>query len=423
MRLVYLCLAYLLVPIAAAVELARSIAEPVRRAHFGERFGFGPRLAPGAVWVHAVSMGEVQVAATLVRALRARSPATPVVLTASTATGRARAEALVGGDASVRYLPYDLPDAVARFFDRVRPSRGIVLETELWPSLYRAARRRGIPMTLASARLSERSVGRYRRLGRLFAETLAGVEVAAQCEADAARFREIGAARERVSVLGNLKFDYVPPPAIVDRARALREALGVGRPVWVAGSTHEGEEAAALEAHARLCERRPDALLVLAPRHPPRFPAVAELVARGRLPWQARSAGESPAAGTSVWLLDTLGELLAYYAAADVAYVGGSLVPVGGHNLLEPAAVGRPVLAGPHTFNDPAVARLLLEAGALTVVADAAGLCAAVEGFLGDPRRAHEAGERGRAAVIANQGALTRLLDRIGPPAAAPRIT
>jgi 3-deoxy-D-manno-octulosonic-acid transferase len=413
-RLVYLCLTYLLVPIALAAELVRGVAERARWRHLGERFGYGAALPVGGLWVHAVSVGEVQAAATLLRALRAGDPSATLLLTSSTVTGRARAEALVGAEVIVRYLPYDLPGAVARFLDRARPRLGVVLETELWPNLYAAARRRRIPMILASARLSERSVRRYRRLGALLRETLTGVEVAAQSAADAARFIAVGAEPARTRVLGNLKFDYQPPDDVVARAPLLRAALGARRRVWVAGSTHEGEEEQVLAAHARLCARSDNALLVLAPRHPPRFAAVAATLARGDLPWVARSTGAAVTADTRVLLLDTLGELVGYYAACDVAFVGGSLVPVGGHNLLEPASLGRPVLAGPHTFSDLAVTRLLAEAGALTVVADAASLAIAVSACWEDPSGARAAGERGRAAVVANQGALARLVDLIG---------
>jgi len=412
-RLVYLCLAYLLVPIALAAELVRGLGERARWRHLGERFGRGAVLAQGGLWVHAVSVGEVQAAATLLRALRARDPSATLLLTTSTVTGRARAEALVGAEASVCYLPYDLPGSVARFLDRARPRLGIVLETELWPNLYAAAHRRRIPMILASARLSERSVRRYRRLGGLLRETLAGVDVAAQSAADAARFVAVGAEPARTLVLGNLKFDYRPAEDVIVRARVLREALGAGRPVWVAGSTHDGEEDQVLAAHARLCARSSDALLVLAPRHPPRFAAVAARLAKGDAPWVARSTAAAVTADTRVLLLDSLGELMGYYAAADVAFVGGSLVPVGGHNLLEPASLGRPVIAGPHTFSDLAVTRLLAEAGALTVVEDAAGLATAVAAFLDDPALARAAGERGRMAVVANEGALARLVELV----------
>lgn len=413
MRLLYLCLGYCLVPLAVLLELGRGLTDRRHWRHLGERFGFGPTLSASSLWVHAVSVGEVQAAATLVRTLHARHPTLPLVLTTATVTGRQRAVDLVGTAATIRYLPYDLPGAMARFLDGVRPRLGLVLETELWPNLYAAARQRGVPMMLASARVSARSVRRYRRLGRLIGDTLTGVYVAAQTAADAERFVALGADSARTEAMGNLKFDYQPPADIGARGAALRALLGAGRPLWVAGSTHEGEEAQVLEAHAALRRRRADALLVLAPRHPPRFESVATLLRRRGVPAVTRSSGAAVTATTEVLLLDTLGELVAFYAACDVAYVGGSLVPIGGHNLLEPAALARPVLAGPHTFNDPAVARLLQASGALTVVEAPAALATAVERWLADPAMARAAGEAGRGAVVANQGALARLLERV----------
>ncbi len=423
MRLLYLCLGYCLVPAAVLLELGRGLSDRRHWRHLGERFGLGAPLPAGGLWVHAVSVGEVQAAATLVRALHERHPSLPLLLTTATVTGRDRAVALLGAIATVRYLPYDLPGATARFLQRARPRLGLVLETELWPHLYAAARRRGLPMMLASARLSERSVRRYRRLGRLMAETLRGVHVAAQTVADAERFVAIGADPARTEALGNLKFDYLPPRDVAARGATLRAELGVARPVWVAGSTHAGEEEQVLEAHAILRTRRPDALLVLAPRHPPRFEAVAALLRQRAVRLVTRTSGAAVTAATEVLLLDTLGELVPFYAAGDVAYVGGTLVPIGGHNLLEPAALARPLLAGPYTFNDSSVARLLVEAGALGVVVDAAGLAASVERLLAEPAAAHAAGERGRAAVVANQGALGRLLARVERLLQRPAVT
>lgn len=414
MRLFYLCLGYLLAPLALAAELVGGFRDRRHWQHLGERFGYGSSLPAGGLWLHAVSVGEVQAAATLIRTLHARYPDAPLLLTTATVTGRWRAEELLGGQASIRFLPYDLPGAVARFLDRARPRLGVVLETELWPNLYRAARRRGVPMILASARVSEKSVRRYRRLGALIRTTLASnLHVAAQTDADARRFLELGADPDRTEVLGNLKFDHELPTDVAARGLVLRAALGAARPLWVAGSTHEGEEEQVLDAHAAICRRHPDALLVLAPRHPPRFEAVAGLLRRRAVAHVTRRSGAIVGHQTQVLLLDTLGELVPYYAAADVAYVGGTLVKVGGHNLLEPAALGRPVIAGPYTFNDPAAARLLVEAGAVRVVRGAEELAAAVTVLLEDPAAARVAGASGRAVVAANQGALARLVARI----------
>ena len=415
-RLLYLCLGYGLVPFHFALTLWRGLGDPAAREGLGERFGLGRAAPAGGLWVHAVSVGEVQAAASLVQALRQRYPQLPLTVTTATATGRARARALFGDGVEVRYLPYDLPGAVRRFLARVAPRLGIVLETELWPHLYRACARRDLPLVLASARVSERSVRRYRRLGPLVRELFAGhVIVAAQSAADAARFRALGAAPARTPVVGNLKFDFELPAGIEAAGQALRATLGAARPVWIAGSTHDGEEAIVLDAHARLRARHPEALLVLAPRHPPRAAGVAALLRRRGVRFVTRAAGGSVAPDTEVLLLDTLGELKLFYAAGDVAFVGGSLVPVGGHNLLEPAALGRPIVTGPHTANAAAVARLLLDQGAAVTVQDATELAERVGAWLADPAARAATGERGRAVLGANRGALERFLALIEP--------
>jgi 3-deoxy-D-manno-octulosonic-acid transferase len=417
LRLLYICLAYCLLPFVLAAVLWRGLRDRAYREALPERFGYGPRAAPGGIWVHAVSVGEVQAAAPLLRALRARHPGLPLVLTTATPTGRQRARSLLGTEVSVRWLPYDLPGPVGRFLDRVAPRLAIVLETELWPNLYRACSGRRIPLVLASARLGERSVARYRLLARLIRDTLRrGVMVAAQSEADAARFIALGADPARTHVTGNVKFDFELAEDTAARGAALRTALGVAaRPVWVAGSTHEGEEEVVLAAHARVRARLPDALLVLVPRHPPRFDSVAATLRRRGTRFVTRSSGVPVAAGTEVLLGDTLGELTLFYAAADVAFVGGSLVPVGGHNLLEPAALGLPILTGPHTFSAPAVAGLLLEAGAAQLVTDADSLAARVGDYLAEPEARSRDGGAARAVLAANRGALARVLALIEP--------
>ena len=298
------------------------------------------------------------------------------------------------------------------------PRLAVIIETELWPNLYRQCRLRRVPLVIASARLSRRSTDRYRRLGALFKETVAGaIVVAAQGEGDAERFRALGAPAERTHVTGNLKFDLTLPRDIAERGKALREQYAPRRPAWVAGSTHGGvEEEAVLAAHRRIGAVHPGALLVLAPRHSNRFGEVASWLQRQDIAFTRRS--QSPCAGAasegpSVLLLDTLGELLQFYAAADVAFVGGSLAPIGGHNLLEPAALGLPVLTGPHNSNGEDVARLLLDCGAAEIVRDGAELGARVAGLLSDPALRAEMGERGRAAIERNRGALQKLLSLI----------
>ena len=419
MRYLYSLLTYLAAPLFSLVLLFRGLRDRTYWHNFRERYGFGPTLSQPCIWVHAVSVGEVQAAAALVNSLRERYPDIPLVVTTFTPTGAGRARALFKDRAQVRYLPFDLPGAVRRFFNRIRPRIAVIFETELWPNLYHECGRQRVPLVLASARLSARSVDRYRRLGALFRETLAqGVVVAAQGEADATRFRALGSDPGNTHVTGNLKFDFSLPADIGERGRALRSYYASGRPVWVAGSTHGGgEEEALIEAQKLVRGRHPGALLVMAPRHPNRFGEVAsQLVSRG-VRFMRRS--QVPAAGAiaeaEILLLDSLGELLDFYAGSDVAFVGGSLVPIGGHNLLEPAALGLPILTGPNTSNSAEVARLLIERGAAQVVHNPQELADKVAALLADPNARERMGAQGRAFVDANKGALQKLLGLVVP--------
>jgi 3-deoxy-D-manno-octulosonic-acid transferase len=416
MRFIYNVLIYLAAPAAILMHLWRGLRDPSYRDRLGERFGFGPVLDAHPIWIHAVSVGEVQAAEALVRQLLARHPPVPLLLTTVTPTGATRARQLFGNSVLLRYVPFDLPGSVRRFFDRVRPRLAMILETELWPNLYAECGRRGVPLVLASARISPRSVGRYRRMVPLFRQALShGIVIAAQSAVDAERFRSIGAAPERTHVTGNIKFDFQPLPEIEERGARWRELNASGRQVWVAGSTHEGEEETILDAHRRVLVRFPDALLLLVPRHPQRFDAVRELLNRRGESYANRSAGLAIPAGATVMLGDTMGELMMFYAAADVAFVGGSLVPIGGHNLLEPASLGRPVLTGPHNFNSEAVAELLLEAGAARIVKDAGQLAEGVAELMDDAGLRATMGAAGRAVLDANRGALHRLLTLVDP--------
>ena len=416
MRLIYNVLIYLAAPVALLMHLWRGLRDPSYRERLGERFGFGPTLPGDTIWIHAVSVGEVQAAESLVRQLLARHPRYPLLLTTVTPTGAARARQLFGNSVRLRYIPFDLPGSVRRFFDRVRPRLAIILETELWPNLYAECGRREVPLVLASARISPRSVGRYRRLVPLFRETLShGIVIAAQSETDATRFRSIGANPAHTHVTGNIKFDFQPPSGIEERGARWRETNAPGRPIWVAGSTHEGEEAMVLDAHRAVRQRFPDALLLLVPRHPQRFELARDLLTRRGEAYTSRSGGTAIPRATSVMLGDTMGELMMFYAAADVAFVAGSLVPIGGHNLLEPASLGRPVLTGPHNFNSEEVARLLLEAGAARTVTDTRQLGAGVSEMLGDAALRTSMGAAGRGVLDANRGAIDRLLRLVDP--------
>jgi 3-deoxy-D-manno-octulosonic-acid transferase len=418
-RRLYSLLIYCAVPFATALVLWRGLRDRSYWQGLGERFGWGRRMSSApAIWLHAVSLGEMSAAAPLVRALRARYPENPLVLTSATPTGRARARGLFGATVDIRFLPYDTPGAVARFLDRIRPRLAIIMETELWPNLFKECERRGVPLVLASARLSAKSVSRYRRLGRLFRGIFSASSlIAAQTALDAERFIAIGAQSARTRVMGNIKFDLELSAGVIDQGRELRASFGSARPTWIAGSTHAGEEEQVLAAHEEL---RGSTLLILVPRHPDRFRAVSDLLSSRGVRFTRRSSGILPDAATQVVLADSMGELAALYASADVAFVGGSLVPIGGHNLLEPAALGLPVLTGPYQSNGQDIARLLLEQGAALQVGDAQELAAALTRLLADPAERQRIGAIGRHIVESNRGSVARLLDLIEPLMARP---
>jgi 3-deoxy-D-manno-octulosonic-acid transferase len=376
-----------------------------------ERFAFYPRGGDaGALWLHAVSVGEVNAAAPLVRALRAAHPQRPLLLTTVTPTGSARARELFGDDVRQVYLPYDTPGAVRHFLDHFRPRVALVLETELWPNLYVEAARRGIPLLLLNARLSPRSLRGYRWIRALVRVALKSVaHVAAQSAADLERYVQLGLDPARGSVPGNLKYDMDVPAHVVAEGARRRAAWGA-RPVWIAASTHPDEEAAVLAAHAQVLARFPDALLLWAPRHRERFERVAELAQGAGLRVRRRTREGEPEASTQCFVVDTLGELLAWFATADVAFVGGSLQPIGGHNLLEPAALGVPAVVGPHNFNFVDIHARLGKAGAVQTVADAEALAPALIALLADPDERRRRGEAGRASLAGERGALARTL-------------
>jgi len=379
--------------------------------HWNERLALGPAPTAGALWIHAVSVGEMRAAQPLVAALRAAHPDAPLLLTCMTPTGRATAESLYGGFARIVYLPYDYAGSMRRFMRRVRPRVGVLMETELWPNLIHAAARADVPLVLANARLSARSAQGYARLRALTRACLERVAVvAAQAEADAARLRSLGAMT--VYVTGNLKFDIAPPEAQLERGAAWKAKWGP-RPALLAASTREGEEAPLLRAFADTAPA--EVLLVLVPRHPQRFDEVAGLVEAAGLSYQRRSSDAVLDPATRVLLGDSLGELFAYYAACDVAFVGGSLMPLGGQNLIESASVGRPVLVGPHTFNFEEATRLAVEAGAALRVGDAAALMGNALRLLNDGSERARMGEAGLAFTARHRGAAARVEALIAP--------
>lgn len=417
MRLAYVILSYLLAPVYAMYWLFRGLAERAYWDRFGQRFGFGyPQLPPGSIWLHAVSVGEVQATAPLVRQLLARFPGRQMVITTVTPTGAARAQALFGDSVAHSYIPYEAPFAINRFFAAVKPGMALIMETEIWPNLYYACGRRNIPLVLVSARISPKSVGKYRRWLPLFRETLSfGIVIAAQSEADADRFRSLGSSPERTSVTGNIKFDIELPADLPEQGAELRSREFGNRPVWIAASTHDGEEDQLLDAHARLRQALPDALLILVPRHPERFNGVAANLNRRGIKFVARTQGVPCAPDTQVFLGDTMGEVPLFYAASDIAFVGGTLVPIGGHNLLEPAALGIPIVTGPYLFNTEDIAEMFSSLGASLVVRNEIELAATLQQLFADRETARSIGDKGREIVHQNRGALDRFLLLLQP--------
>ncbi|MCB1759319.1 MAG: lipid IV(A) 3-deoxy-D-manno-octulosonic acid transferase [Gammaproteobacteria bacterium] len=410
LRRSYTFLLYLSLPLVLLRLLWRSIRAPAYRRRWGERFGrFAPPAEGGGLWIHAVSVGEAQAAAPLIRQLLDEHPSLPLVVTTTTPTGSERVRSLFPERVFHVYLPYDIPFALNGFLCRVRPRMLVMMETEVWPNLLAHCHNAGITTILANARMSAGSARGYARFGRFARETFARITlVAAQSEADAGRFSVLGVADSAVVVTGSIKFDIRIPASLRERSEAVRRAWG-DRPVWLAASTHEGEDEQILEAHHRLLQWDPRVLLVLVPRHPERFERVAQLCQRLGFEIARRSLAEAVSAQTQVFLGDTMGELTLFIGASDLAFVGGSLVPVGGHNLLEPAAFGVPVLIGPHMFNFAEISRMMLTAGAAVQIESSTQLSTRAREWLENASLRAEAGECGRTLVARNRGALERL--------------
>ncbi len=417
-RTLYTLLFHLGLPLLAVRLWLRARKAPAYGQRLGERFAYRlPPMEPGGIWVHAVSVGESIAAAPMIRQLLLRHPELPITVTCMTPTGSERIQALFAGEPRIQhcYLPYDLPWASGRFLDHVRPRLAVIIETELWPNHIHQCARRGIPVALANGRLSERSARGYARFSRLTAPMLAEMSLlAVQTQVEAERFLALGARPECVQVTGSIKFDLNVDPTVPVRAARLREQWQASeRPVWIAASTHEGEDEVILAAHRQLLASHADALLILVPRHQERFASIHALCRAQGFTTVQRSLDQPVTAATQVLLGDTMGELLFLYALADIAFVGGSLVANGGHNPLEPAALTKPVLSGPHMFNFLEIGAMLREAGALVEVDDAQGLATAVRQWIELPRDAVRSGEAGLAVMRANQGALKRLLDAL----------
>lgn len=404
-RFLYTLLLYAMLPLVLGRLLLRGRKQQAYLSHVQERFGFYDSKPPGKIiWLHAVSVGETRAAAPLVDRLIESNPDCSILITHMTPTGRETSETLYGGRALICYLPYDYPFAVRRFLNHFRPSVGLLMETELWFNLIHLCKANGIPLFLVNARLSEKSLRRYLKFENLARQGLAELAgIAAQTTGDAERLERLGA--KNMTVCGNLKFDVYPPKEIPDFREFLDE-----RPVFLAASTREGEEELILDAF----EKSGGILVILVPRHPQRFIEVENLLKAKKIPYVKRSENRKIDPRARVFLGDSMGEMFAYYASCDCAYIGGSLLPLGGQNLIEAASLGKPVLLGPHTYNFEEASRLALEAGAAIRVENADQLASEAAALLENPEKLSAMGKAGLEFAEKNRGAAQKILELIG---------
>lgn len=415
-RFFYNVLLLLISPLLPLRLLWRSIKAPAYRGRIAERFGALPAAVPkGAIWVHAVSVGETVACEPLVKGLLARYPEQVVVVTTMTPTGSAQVARSFKDELGKRvhhcYAPYDMGWSLRRFLNALAPTAAVIMETELWPNTLHCLQQRSIPVVLANARLSASSAKGYARLPQLVAEMLANIDViAAQHADDAQRFIDLGFPAERMHITGSVKFDYQVDASLRDKAGQLQAQWQLQeRRVWIAASTHKGEDEIIIDAHKKLLQQDPQTLLILVPRHPERFNDVATLLDAQGLRLARRSLDE-PVSTAQVLLGDTMGELTAFFGASQQAFVGGSLVETGGHNPIEPAAWALPVFMGPHVFNFSAISALLVKAGGMRLVANADMLADFLAQNWREETKRNSQGEKALAVVEQNRGALDKQL-------------
>ncbi len=414
MRYLYSVLFYLLLPLLFIRLWWRSRRMPAYRERIWERIGYYPFKLDKCIWVHAVSMGETLAAVPLIKALQERYPHLPIVVTTMTPTGAEQVKKSFADSVKHVYVPYDFPGAVNRFLRAMNPVIGIIMETEMWPNLLSAMQQKNIPVCLLNARLSEKSARGYARISSLTRKMLSCIcTIAAHGHKDAARFIELGADEKYVVVTGNLKFDLQLTEDLIANSNVLRQQLGGNRFIWIAASTHEGEEEIVLAAHKKVLKQNKDALLILVPRHPDRFNTVTNLIQQNDLILARRSHQDVCLPETNVYLGDTMGELLVMYGACDVAFVGGSLIPRGGHNMLEPGALAKPILTGPHVFNFAEISDMFIASNALIKVQDADDLAQQLQKLMQDETLRQTYGTRALNVVAANRGALTKQLQLV----------
>lgn len=412
MRYLYTTIFYLSTPLIIIRLFYRSLKMPAYRKRIFERFGWVPKIKqPNSIWLHAVSLGESIAATPLIKALLTAYPDRKLIVTNMTPTGSNYIAKTFGDQIVNTYVPYDLPDVVARFLQRIQPSLVILMETELWPNIMAGCAKRKLPILIANARLSDRSAKGYAKIASLVKGMLQQVTlVAAQTQADAERFVALGLNPVKVRVIGNIKFDLQLPDDLFIQAKQLRADWGIDRPIWIAASTHDGEHETVLQAFAQIRQTIPNCLLILVPRHPERFKAVAELCRKQGYNVTLRSQHAPIDSKTAIVIGDTMGELKLLYAASDIAFVGGSLIPVGGHNLLEPAAVGIPTLTGPHMHNFVEINKLLQQAGVVLPVNNNSQIAATVCELLNNSTQRSALGSKAKQLVEQNRGALVKHL-------------
>lgn len=410
---------YLLLPVVVLRLLWRALflPAPAYARRWGERLGFvadarAQRAETQWIWVHAASVGESVAISPLVLKLRKQRPGWGVVVTTMTPTGSERIYSLFGEDVCHVYAPYDYAGAVKRFLKAFQPALVILVETELWPNLVHYSKRSGARVMVANARLSEKSYRGYQKFSALGKPMLQQIDcIAAQTEVDAERFKRLGVAPEALRVTGSIKFDIALPEGLAEHTAAMRQRILDQRPVWIAASTREGEDEHVLDAFRQVLRDVPEALLVLVPRHPERFNSAVRLCEKYALKVVRRSSDEPVDALTRVFLGDSMGELLVYFGLADLAFVGGSLVNTGCHNVLEPAALGLPVLTGPSQYNFQAICDQLSQRGALIKVDSPTALAQQIVRLLNDPERRDMMGQAGRRVIADSRGALQRIYD------------
>ena len=416
MRYLYSLFVAIGTPIVLLYFSVRGLKDRAYLARWGERFGFiKPGHKAGGILLHAASMGEYNAASPLIRRLLKHYPNMPLIVTTLTPTGSERVSRELGDKVFHCYIPLDLPGAVKRFLNRTKPQLIIVMETEIWPNLYLEAHRRETPMMIANARLSETSVRHYQRFSGLASDVLQPVLwVGAQSVDDAGRMIQCGTDPQRTAMTGNLKFDLQVPASLLERGAALRSRWNPTRPVLVAGSTHEADESIILPAFSNLLKNIPDALLILVPRHPERFSSAAQAARTAGLKVEMFSEGESCSEQAQCFVIDAMGELMTYYACADVTFVGGSMGEQGGHNVLEPAALGKPVMVGPNTANSKDIVAELIDCGAAVSVTDQQEFQTSAENLLANGLRRDQMGQAGLALMERNRGALEMTLEAVG---------